>query len=307
MIPPKVLDLTKVSNRIINLKRSPFEFLTCKKSEREGRETEGWEYLPSRFKKSIRMRKRKPHHIAFEERVWALFAKMQFSYINENNTFKLKYSNGLEKQIDVMAVDDEAIMVIECKSTETRGKASYQKDINELIGLKENLRISAQNLFPGKQKIAFIFATNNAVISDNDRKRLEAGNIYHFTNDDIEYFEQLTDLLGFAAKYQLFGNLFAGQKIPELKNKVPAVKGKVSGGHIFYSFSIDPYYLLKIGFVLHRTEINDKSVLAYQRLIKKARLKKIGKYIDDSGYFPNSVIINIETSVMSTINSRIKS
>ena len=148
---------------------------------------------------------------------------------------------------------------------------------------------------PGKQKTAFIFATNNAIISDNDRQRLADDNIFHFTQDDIKYFEQLADLLGFAAKYQLYGKLFEGQKIPGLKYLVPAIKGKVTAGHTFYSFSIDPFNLLKIGFILHRIETNPESAIAYQRLIKKPRLKQIGTYINNKGYFPNSIIININT------------
>ena len=101
--------------------------------------------------------------------------------------------------------------------------------------------------------------------------------------------------MGYAAKYQLFGKLFAGQDIPNLRNKVPSIKGKMSSGHTFYSFSIDPYLLLKMGFILHRTETDVEASEAYQRLVTKKRLGDIGKYIDGGGYFPNSIIINIET------------
>ena len=262
MIPSNLLNLSTISSRIINQKRSPYIFLTCKPNKREDYENDGWEYVPSKFKKSIRMKKLKPHNTYFEERVWALFAKMRFSFINADNNFKLHPNSSLPKQIDVFSADDEAILIVECKSTESRRRVSYQKDINELIGLKVKLYQAAQDLLPGKQKIAFIFATNNAIISDNDRQRLADDNIFHFTQDDIKYFEQLTDLLGFAAKYQLYGKLFEGQKIPGLKNLVPAIKGKVSAGHKFYSFSIDPFDLLKIGFILHRIETNPESVIA---------------------------------------------
>ncbi|MFX0141618.1 MAG: DGQHR domain-containing protein, partial [Candidatus Hodarchaeota archaeon] len=192
--------------------------------------------------------------------------------------------------------EEEAALVLECKSTEKRKFVNYQKDINEFIAIKEKIRIAVRKLFTDKTKVAFIFATNNAVLNDNDRKRLSSDNIFHFTQDDIEYFEQLTDHLGAAAKYQLFGILFKGQKIPQLKNRVPAIKGKVAGGHTFYSFSVEPEFLLKIGFILHRSETSAETSTAYQRLVRKKRLNKIGKYIDKGGYFPNSIIINIQTT-----------
>ena len=34
----------------------------------------------------------------------------------------------------------------------------------------------------------------------------------------------------------------------------------------------------------------------YQRIIKKQRLKEIRKFIDNKGFFPNSLIISIDTN-----------
>jgi len=285
----------RISSRIINNKKSQFYYKTIKKSQIEEFRKEGWEVVPSKMKKSVKVRKLKPHNVWFEDRVWALFARMDFDYLNSDDNFKIDYQNGLKKQIDVFAGENEAVLIVECKSSEKRKPVNYQKEINEIVGLKEKIRNATKKIFKNDTKVAFIFATNNAILSENDRKRLKLSNIFHFNQDDIEYFEQLTEHLGCASKYQLFGKLFRGQKIPELKNKVPAIKGKVAAGYTFYSFSIDPEFLLKIGFILHRSETNTEAVIAYQRLVKKSRLIKIGKFIDRGGYFPNSIIINIQT------------
>lgn len=284
-----------ISTRAINLKKSEHEIKTIPKERLDEFLSAGWELMPSKLKKSVRVRKYKKHGSHFEDRVWALLAGMGFEYINGSNNFKIEYEKGLSKQIDVFACDSESIVFVECKSSENRKRVNYQKDINELIAIKEKLRVSAQKIIPGKQKIAFIFATHNAIISETDKLRLETESIHHFNQDDIEYFEQLTNHLGRASKYQFFAKLFSGQKIPELKNRVPAIKGKVSKGYTFYSFSIDPELLLKIGFILHRSDTNKDATNAYQRLVKKSRLKKIGNFINDDGYFPNSIIINIQT------------
>ncbi|NHZ85552.1 MAG: DGQHR domain-containing protein [Planctomycetia bacterium] len=290
----KLLEVSSISSITINKAKSPFITKAIPKKIEEYL-ADGWEVVPSKLKKSVRVRKPKKHNDAFEGRVWALCAKMGFDYINEDNQYILKYDANLGKQIDVFCFDSEIILIIECKSTRSRRRVSYQKDINEFIGLKNKLRISAQNIVGKKLKTAFLFCTNNAILSDNDRQRLKAENIFHFNQDLIEYYEQLTDHLGRASKYQLFGHLFAGQKISNLKNRIPAIKGKVSAGYTIYSFCLDPLYLLKIGYILHRTDTTPDTTHAYQRLIRKTRLNQIAKYIDNSGYFPNSIIINIET------------
>ena len=59
-----------------------------------------------------------------------------------------------------------------------------------------------------------------------------------------------------------------------------------------------PQKLLKISYVLHRNKANENMMPTYQRIIKKKRLKDIREFLDNQenpGYFPNSVIINIDT------------
>lgn len=290
-----LLKAEDITAYVINAKASPYLYCTVKPAARERLEEEGWEIVPSKLQKSIRMRKAKPHCDAFEDRVWALLAKLRFDYLNKDNRFELEYIPGVTKKIDVMAADKEAVLIIECKSASSRKSVSYQKEINELIGIRNGLRLAAQKIFRGKAGVAFLFATNNAIISDNDRTRLAEGGIFHFNETAIEYWEQLANHLGRAAKYQLFGKLFAGQDIPNLPNRVPAIKGKMSSGHNFYSFSVDPEFLLRIGFVLRRTDTDLEASESYQRLVSRKRLQDIGKYIDGGGYFPNSVIVDIET------------
>ena len=297
-----LIRVEKLSTRGINIKSSSVEKKTINKDKLSEYENDGWDFVPSKLKKSVRITRTKKHNVAFEDRTWGLLARMGFELINKDNSFKLEYKPGLTKQIDVFACDSEAIVFVECKSSKKRQRKSFQKDINELIGLQDDLRKASQKIIPGKQKIAFIFATNNTILSENDKSRLETASIHHFNQDDIEYFEQLTKHLGRAAKYQFFGKLFSGQKIPELNSRVPAIKGKVAQGYTFYSFSIDPELLLKIGFILHRADTNKDATAAYQRLVKKSRLKKIGDFIDNGGYFPNSIIINIQTRNNRSLN-----
>ena len=290
-----IIPVSELNSRNINLRKSPYDVLTVPKKKKEEYASMGWEELPSNNKYSVKMQKPKEHDLAFQDRVWALCAQMGFDYINSTQNLKLEYDDGVTEQIDVFAYDAETILIIKCASTEERKRTSYRKELNALLEHKQEIRLAAQNITNGKQKIGFIFCTNNAILSASEKDELKSNSIFHFNQDFIEYYEQLTDHLGKAAKYQLFGELFAGQNIPELKNRIPAIKGKVSAGFTIYSFCIDPEYLLKISYVLHRTDTNPETSQAYQRLVKKSRLNQIAKFINAGGYFPNSIIINIET------------
>jgi DNA sulfur modification protein DndB len=83
---------------------------------KETYEKNGWEFEKD-FKKSIKMRMKKSHHVEFEDTVWSLFALMGYRFLNKDRNFVLPYdktNDSMTKQIDVFAKDDETILLIEC-------------------------------------------------------------------------------------------------------------------------------------------------------------------------------------------------
>ena len=246
-------------------------------------------------KKSVVIRKVKPHHAMFEDRVWTICAKMGFTALSKPD-IKLPYTDDESipgKQIDVFAADSETLIIIECKSSETMKKQFFSKELNEYEKVISGGNKLLRKEFSREHKIRYIFATNNIILSENDKRRLNELNMIHLNQDDIQYYEQLLNSVGQASKYQLLGKLFKGQEIPALENKIPAIRGKM-GGYYYYSFSLDPEKLLKISYILHRVNINNKDG-GYQRLVTRGRLKEIEQFINCGGYFPNSVILNINT------------
>lgn len=244
--------------------------------------------------------KDKPIGDAYEDQIWSFLYKMGFKIMNASNDFHLSYSpdkEDLTKQIDVIAMDEETCLFIECKAASKEGsKQSWQKEIAEMAYLFPKLCAEIRKKYPNR-KCKYIFATNNYVLGEQDKKRLDEEKIYHFDNNTVLYYEKLVSYLGSAAKYQLLGSLFAGQIISNMDNCIPAIKGFM-GGITYYSFLIKPSDLLKIGYVLHRTNANndyEELLPSYQRLIKKDRLKKVREFVDNGGYFPNSLIISVDT------------
>lgn len=258
---------------------------------------EGWvEHKSYKNNRFVGVRKDKPFYEVFEDRVWCLFAKLEFSYMNKDRDFKMSYdyqNPDNTQQIDVFAADDETVVIVECKAAETIKDGVFKKKLEALRGQMDGLRKEAQKKFP-KAKVKFIWATHNYIISPADLAKMREWDIVHFNDAAINYYYELVKHLGTCARFQLLGNLFANQEIRNMDDKIPAIQGEM-GGHKYYSFSIEPERLLKIGYVLHRNEANNSMMPTYQRLIKKKRLMDVQKFINGGGYFPNSLIISIDS------------
>lgn len=256
---------------------------------------EGWE-IDVILKSKTKLSKPKPNDILFKDKVWSLFARLGFKVLNKES-FNLpcdKKDPSSVQNIDILAKDDETLLVIDCHSSTKNVVSNFNDYLEQVKYKKAGLMHSISALFPHtKPKFKYILATRNIGISSKDEVALNKIDGVHFSEEVVEYYESLQSQLGLAARYQLLGALFSGLEIPDLENRVPAIEGKM-GGHTYYSFSIEPEKLLKIGYVLHRNKANENMMPTYQRLIKKARLKEIHNFIEEeAGYFPNSVIINI--------------
>lgn len=257
---------------------------------------DGW-VEKKRRKRTVTVEKPKALGDSYEDEVWMAFYKMGFDFMNSTNRFELSYSSSnssLTKQIDVIAIDDETCLFIECKETDKLDRAKQWKtDIEAMYGHYKGIcdEITAQF---GRKKFKYIFATRNYVVGQTDLDRIKDFNFAYFDEDTVKYYDGLATHLGVAAKYQLLGSLFAGKEIKGLDMNVPAIEGKM-GGLTYYSFSIEPSKLLKVAYVLHRNNANHDMMPTYQRLIQKPRLKLIQEFVNKGGFFPNSLIISIDT------------
>lgn len=257
---------------------------------------DGW-VEKKRRKRTVTVEKSKALGDSFEDEVWTAFYRMGFDYMNSTNKFELSYSSSnpaLTKQIDVIAMDDETCLFVECKETDKLDRTKQWKtDLEAMYGHYKGICDEITSKF-GRKKFKYIFATRNYVIGQTDLDRIRDFNFAYFDEDSVKYYDGLATHLGTAAKYQLLGSLFAGKEIKGLDMNVPAIEGKM-GGLTYYSFSIEPSKLLKVAYVLHRNNANHDLMPTYQRLIQKPRLKAIQEFVNQGGYFPNSLIISIDS------------
>lgn len=255
----------------------------------------GW-VKEQELKTKWKIRKNKSHSKLFEDRVWCQFYELGYRILNRDETLKLPFGeNSNDKmQIDVLAISQETAFIIECKSAEKSKKATSYKDYFDALKLRiDGLSKSIKDIYGKDLKVKYIFATNNIRILEDseDKKRLDEMGVFYYNNNTYDYLKSLIKNYGDAAKYQFLGLIFKNETINKERIEIPAIEGKM-GGKTYYMFSIEPSLLLKIGFILHRTKANNSEMPTYQRLLVPNRIKYITKFIDEGGFFPNSLIIN---------------
>ena len=282
--------------KLYKSKKSDFYIKSVDHNLVESLLNEGWEEFGKPLKTKTRLRKAKSHNDKFEDDVWCQFYELGFRHLNFTNDFKLPFGKDpLEKkQIDVIAVNEDCILLVECKSSQKHAKAPSFKTEFEGLPLRLNgFRKALEQLFGKGKKVKYIFATRNLKLDRTsvDVERLLSAGSFFYNDNTYAYINRLIKAYKNAAHYQFLALIFKGELISKDKIEVPAIEGSM-GGKTYYMFSIEPHLLLKMGFILHRTRANENEMPTYQRLLVPNRLKGISKFIQGGGYFPNSIILN---------------
>lgn len=276
------------------VKNTQFDTMKVLHAEVEAYENQGW-MAGNRTKKKTQMSRKKECGRQFEDDVWCMFYNLGFRILNADECLRVQWGSneGEAKQMDVVAVGEDAIFVVECKAAEKPKKQSFQQALTEISTYKEGIAESLRQIYGKHKRVKFIFATRNYRIEEDgeDAMRMKNNGIYHLDENAYNYICNLIKSYQTSVVYQFYGLMFKDELIAEQPITIPALKGKM-GGKDYYLFSIEPSTLLKIGFVLHRTKVNDSMAPTYQRLLVPKRLKGITKFIDEGGFFPNSIILN---------------
>jgi len=272
---------------------------TIREKDLEEAQSDGWK-IRRKNKQSISVVKPKKKWENFDSRVWTILYRMGFTHMSGKGGAQLVISpsdpKGPKTQIDVVAIDEEVALCVECKSFETPKKdPKFPERLAKHVATRKAFANAVDALLPIERKrhIATIMFTFDIILTENDFKRAEEANAVLFDAHDLDYFEALVKHLGPAARYQFLAEVFRGRPIAGLEIRVPCVRTKM-GGFTCYTFSIKPEYLLKVAYIAHRAKGKAIDVDAYQRMISKNRLKKICEYIDSDGIFPTNIVINVE-------------
>ena len=282
--------------KIFVAKSSKFHTRNVEHSLVEGLLADGWEEHGEPLKTKTRLRKPKSHNVQLEDDLWCQLYRLGYRMLNVDENFCLPFGPepSDKKQIDVVAIDNDSVLLVECKSSEASAKPPSFKTEFEALRLRlDGYRKAIDQTFGPGRRIKYIFATRNLRLSreSTDVLRLVESGGFYYNDNTFQYVDSLLKAYRDAAHYQFMGLIMKGQSINKQKIEVPAIEGTM-GGKTYYMFSLEPQLLLKIGFVLHRTRANESKMPTYQRLLVPSRLKGINKFIDSGGFFPNSAILN---------------
>ena len=258
-------------------------------------ELDGWEVV--RQSKTItRMRKPKTADVIFEDRVWTIFYSLGFPCMNKSRNCKLQF-DSLTKQIDVLAIDEDNIFIVECRSSQSDEIVSAREALEYWDGKGEEAHKAIMAECGQKHgKINVVVAISSEEkrgVDEAYAKEIKNKNIFLWSAKELSYIEKLIRQVGSAARYQIYSLIFAGKKQSLLGKPCPAVRGKI-GGHKFYAFVLPAKELIKYAYVHHRDlagiiEASD----VYQRMLNRKKLNEIAKFVaKENGYFPNSIIVN---------------
>lgn len=249
----------------------------------------------SEMKKKTVMNKKKDVGSQFEDDIWCMFYNLGFKILNEDENLRIQWGPNKEdtQQLDIVAVGNDAIFVVECKASSSSKLGNFKKDLNAMEQYRDGVSCALKQIYGKNKRVKFIFATRNFRFQEEgeDIQRMKQNGIFHLNDNSFNYISNLIKSYKEAVIYQFHALMFKDELINDKKIIIPALRGEM-GGRTYYLFSIEPSKLLKVGFVLHRTKVNDSMAPTYQRLLVPSRLKGITKFINDGGYFPNSIIIN---------------
>lgn len=208
------------------VRRTPYEFITCALTDITHMEERGWE-LHRKNRASARMRKYKPHGTYLEDRVWTLLYRMGFKSLSGPKGVILPGSqsgNAGSNQIDIVALDDESAIAVECKSMGKLGRrSSFQEELGKFKLLQERFTREVRKLpdTNHKRQIGLVMFLHNASLSEADLQRAREAKVIIFDTRDLEYFEQLAAHLGTASRYQFLADAMANRQVPGLAITVP--------------------------------------------------------------------------------------
>lgn len=289
-------------------RKAIFDFKRISQAEVESYLSQGWE-IDRTMLRGVRVRKEKTLDQQLENQLWVFLYLLGYDQLNVGRAFKVKVDvNGrqISKQIDVLAIDSETVVVAECKTSTTLKNKSLQSELSEFDSIKRQVAnaVRAHLGNDAKPKMLWLMVTSRIRWSDADLARAKEKNIQVVREHELRYFMEIAKTLGKAARYQFHAEFLSGQKIPALSNAyVPASRFRL-GGRQAFAFTVSAKDLLRRAFVNHRDLRDPSGAPTYQRLINPGRLKKIAQFLENGGYFANSVLVNFHEPLRFDITDR---
>jgi len=257
----------------------------------------GWS-IHREFKTRIRLVREKDAETQLGDKVWLLFCEMGIGRISGRDfVLQIKGEEGTEPFRPAVVAQDDGIVFIAVTTSQglPARRRRMHREVDELDQRRQSVWAATRKALgvPRGAKPVFVMATENIEWQEDDREAAKNADILVWDEYDISALQELTKIAGEGARYQVYNRVFYGKKIRAFDVRVPALKAKM-GGKTYYCMAMTPEHLLKIAYVHQRSASSTFIDISetYQRVLEQRRVQQIRRYIDDGGFFPNSVILN---------------
>lgn len=236
--------------------------------------------------------------IDFENRLWRVIRELQPTEITVGRDPVVSWKD-FPYRPDLFAVFENFVVVAEARYTSS--STFLLQGLSKLEEAKSYLNSLIRQEYENKKLLLLFAVKDKQDLNDTIQKRANNAGIKIVDERDIDYYLKLSKEAGIGIYYQFF-SMVAPSLLAVDNKDVWAIKVK-EGKRTKYIFSINPQELLERAFVSHR-ELNspEQSLIGYQRMIRKKKLKEISEYIKENEGFPSPIVVSIKGEVFDTIS-----
>lgn len=224
------------------------------------------------------------------EKIWKLFTKAGFNTKpNENDPseHEIKLSPRKIRTPDLLAIERNLRVRIIGENKTGKERENNTKLINDFAEL---IRIDKAQ--------AGLIVSIKEEFKPADVEYAATKNIYIWDKDKLKYYETLVDTLGEYSKYEIIHSFNITTREQKFNYDVLALKFQQpyegSAANVFV-FTMPPEQLLKTCVIYRRAQGNSD---AYQRMVKKKRLKSIRDFVSkENALLPTNILVYFNEAI----------
>lgn len=221
-------------------------------------------------------------------RVWTMFQKAGFE-TKPNSADPSEHvvvlPGNKDRPVDLYA-QVPALGVTIIGQNKARKKIAFSAEINDLATLKKAAGAHGA-----------VFVDPEKDVEESDKNFGRTNGVMVWDKRELTYYEAVVEALGSYAKYEIIHSFGITTREEKLKDTVLAIRlGQPRpDGTQLYMFTVPAEKLLKVCVVLRKAE---GSAYAYQRILSKKRLPKIGAFVGTpSALLPTSLVVHMGEGV----------
>lgn len=225
---------------------------------------------------------------ALNERVWRLFEKAGFQ-TEPNSHSPAEHIVLVAKKnrpLDLYATDPELKVTI-VGSNKAGSVKGWSKELNDLRAIADKSKAHAA-----------LFVVTAKKLEDDDLDQAADLGIHVWGEQQLEYFEAVTEAIGDYAKFEIINTLGVTTSEEKDIHKVLAIQIEqpIAGSPVeLYMFSTSPERLLRTCTVYRRAAGHAD---AYQRMLRRDRLPNVRKFVSQPGaLLPTNIVLALSDNV----------